>query len=93
MRLGAAQRPYLVDELIAFAKVAPTFVHTPLTAPFFEDEAFRADVLRRIPVGRIGDVTDITGAVVFLLSAQAGLVTGHVLAVDGGWTAGYARDF
>jgi NAD(P)-dependent dehydrogenase (short-subunit alcohol dehydrogenase family) len=67
--------------------VAPTFIHTPLTAPMFEDAAFKADVLRRMPAGRIGEVTDVTGAVVFLLSAQAGLITGHVLAVDGGWTA------
>jgi NAD(P)-dependent dehydrogenase (short-subunit alcohol dehydrogenase family) len=72
---------------IAVNAVAPTFVETPLTAHMFEDEAFRADVLRRLPVGRIGTTSDITGAVVFLASEQAALVTGHVLAVDGGWTA------
>jgi 2-deoxy-D-gluconate 3-dehydrogenase len=52
-----------------------------------EDEEFRADVLRRLPIGRIGLPSDIVGAVVFLASEQAALVTGHILAVDGGWTA------
>lgn len=72
---------------IAVNAVAPTFVDTPLTRPMLADEAFRADVLRRLPVGRIGVPEEIVGAVVFLASDQAALVTGHVLAVDGGWTA------
>ena len=67
--------------------VAPTFVDTPLTRPMFEDETFRADVLRRLPIGRIGTPSDVVGAVVYLASDQAALVTGHVLDVDGGWTA------
>ena len=67
--------------------VAPTFVDTPLTRPMFEDETFRADVLRRLPIGRIGTPSDVVGAVVYLASDQAALVTGHVLGVDGGWTA------
>lgn len=67
--------------------VAPTFIRTPLTEPMLEDEAFRADVLSRLPVGRIGEIDEVTGAVVFLASPAAGLVTGHVLHVDGGWTA------
>jgi NAD(P)-dependent dehydrogenase (short-subunit alcohol dehydrogenase family) len=72
---------------IAVNAVAPTFVETPLTRPMLADGAFRADVLRRLPVGRIGQVEEVSGAVVFLASDQASLVTGHVLAVDGGWTA------
>jgi 2-deoxy-D-gluconate 3-dehydrogenase len=67
--------------------VAPTFVETEMTRPYFEDEAFRQDVLSRLPAGRIGQPRDVAGAVVFLASEQASLVTGHVLAVDGGWTA------
>jgi NAD(P)-dependent dehydrogenase (short-subunit alcohol dehydrogenase family) len=67
--------------------VAPTFVETPMTAPFFEDERFRDSVLSRIPLGRIGSVEDVTGAVVFLASPAAGLITGTSLVVDGGWTA------
>jgi NAD(P)-dependent dehydrogenase (short-subunit alcohol dehydrogenase family) len=66
--------------------IAPTFIHTPLTAPMFEDEAFRDEVLSRIPLGRIGETADVVGAVRFLLSEEAGLITGHVLAIDGGWT-------
>jgi NAD(P)-dependent dehydrogenase (short-subunit alcohol dehydrogenase family) len=67
--------------------VAPTFIDTPLTRPMLENEAFRAEVLRRMPMGRVGTPSDVVGAVVFLASEQASLVTGHVLAVDGGWTA------
>ena len=72
---------------IAVNAVAPTFVDTPMTRPMFEDAAFRDDVLRRIPLGRVGTVSEVAGAIVFLASDQAGLVTGSVLAVDGGWTA------
>ena len=72
---------------ISVNAVAPTFVDTPLTRPMFEDQAFKDDVLRRLPIGRIGTPSDIVGAIVFLASEQASLVTGHVLAVDGGWTA------
>lgn len=72
---------------IAVNAVAPTFVDTPLTRPMFEDRAFKDDVLRRLPIGRIGTPADVVGAIVFLASDQASLVTGHILAVDGGWTA------
>jgi NAD(P)-dependent dehydrogenase (short-subunit alcohol dehydrogenase family) len=67
--------------------IGPTFIDTPLTRPFFEDTAFRDDVLRRIKLGRLGTVQDLMGAVVFLASDAAALVTGTALVVDGGWTA------
>jgi NAD(P)-dependent dehydrogenase (short-subunit alcohol dehydrogenase family) len=67
--------------------VAPTFLETPMTAPFLADPGFRADVERRIPLGRIGRSEDVTGAVVYLASDAAALVTGTSLLVDGGWTA------
>lgn len=67
--------------------VAPTFVETPLTAPMLADDAFREDVLRRIPLGRVGTVEEVADAVVFLASDSASLITGEILAVDGGWTA------
>jgi NAD(P)-dependent dehydrogenase (short-subunit alcohol dehydrogenase family) len=67
--------------------IGPTFIDTPLTRPFFEDRAFRDDVLRRIKLGRLGSVEDLMGAVVFLASDAAALITGTALVVDGGWTA------
>lgn len=67
--------------------VAPTFIETPMTAPFFEDRDFRADVERRIPLGRIGRVDEVAAAVVYLASPAASLVTGASLLIDGGWTA------
>ncbi len=67
--------------------IAPTFIETPLTRPMFEDEAFRASVLARIKLGRIGRSEDLMGAVVFLASDAASLMTGTSLVVDGGWTA------
>jgi NAD(P)-dependent dehydrogenase (short-subunit alcohol dehydrogenase family) len=67
--------------------VAPTFVHTPMTAGFLADESFRAEVEAQIPLGRIGRVEDVTGAVLYLASDASALVTGTSLRVDGGWTA------
>ena len=67
--------------------IAPTFIETPMTQPFFEDAAFRANVLARIKLGRLGTVEDLMGAAVFLASDAAALITGTSLVVDGGWTA------
>ena len=67
--------------------VCPTFIETPMTAPFLADEAFRARVLAKIKLGRLGQVGDITGAVVFLASEASSLMTGSAMLIDGGWTA------
>jgi NAD(P)-dependent dehydrogenase (short-subunit alcohol dehydrogenase family) len=67
--------------------IGPTFIDTPLTRPFWNDTAFHDDVLRRIKLGRLGTVEDLMGAVVFLASDAAALITGTALVVDGGWTA------
>lgn len=67
--------------------VAPTFIETEMTGPMFEEGDFREEVLSRIPLGRIGQPDDVTGAVLYLASDTANLVTGHTLLVDGGWVA------
>jgi NAD(P)-dependent dehydrogenase (short-subunit alcohol dehydrogenase family) len=67
--------------------VAPTYVETPMTQPFLADAGFRAEVEGQIPLGRIGRVDDVTGAVVYLACDASALVTGTSLRVDGGWTA------
>jgi NAD(P)-dependent dehydrogenase (short-subunit alcohol dehydrogenase family) len=73
---------------IAVNAVAPTFIATPGTEPALSDPAFRADVEERIAaLHRIGTPDDVTGAVVFLASPAASLITGQTLIVDGGWTA------
>lgn len=67
--------------------IAPTFIETPLTRPYFEDAVFKAAVLAKIKLGRIGQVEDLMGPVVFLAGAGSALMTGTSLIVDGGWTA------
>src|SRR6266496_1260249 len=68
--------------------VAPTFIRTPGTESVLADPAFRSNVIERIAaLHRIGEPTDVTGAVVFLASPAAALITGHTLLIDGGWTA------
>jgi len=68
--------------------IAPTFIETPGTEPALSDPAFRADVVERIAaLHRIGQPSDVTGAVVFLASPAASLITGTTITVDGGWTA------
>jgi NAD(P)-dependent dehydrogenase (short-subunit alcohol dehydrogenase family) len=67
--------------------IAPTFIETPMTKPFFENAAFKESVLSKIKLGRLGKVEDIMGAVVFLASDASALMTGSSIVVDGGWTA------
>ena len=67
--------------------LCPTFVRTRMTAPFFANPEFRAKTLARIPLGRLGTVEDLMGAIVFLASDASSLMTGTSLTIDGGWTA------
>jgi gluconate 5-dehydrogenase len=67
--------------------IRPTFVDTPQVAMLLGDPAFRAGIVGRIPLGRVGGTEDMTGAVVFLLSDAAGFITGQTLGLDGGLTA------
>ena len=72
---------------VRVVSIAPTFVETPLTRPFFDDPPTRKWILDRIPLGRAGTIDEVANAVVFLASPAAGLVTGSSLLADGGWTA------
>lgn len=68
--------------------VAPTFIHTPGTESALADPAFRNNVIERIAaLHRIGEPMEVAGAVIFLASPSASLITGHTLLIDGGWTA------
>jgi 2-deoxy-D-gluconate 3-dehydrogenase len=67
--------------------VGPTFVETPLTRVTLSQPAIREDILRRIPLGRLGTPEEVANAVLFLASPAASLITGTCLLADGGWTA------
>lgn len=67
--------------------IAPTFIRTALTAATFANPERAAWIASKIKLGRVGEVTDIMGAVAFLASDAASLITGTSLLIDGGWTA------
>ncbi len=67
--------------------IMPTFVDTPQVATLLEDPAFKAGIVGRIPLGRVGETRDIVGPAIFLVSDAASFVTGHILTIDGGLTA------
>jgi NAD(P)-dependent dehydrogenase (short-subunit alcohol dehydrogenase family) len=77
----------LAPHNIRVNSLGPTFLETPLTRPFFENKAFRDEVLSKIKLGRLGQLHEVTGAIVFLASDASSLMTGAALVVDGGWTA------
>jgi len=77
----------LAPHKIRVNAVAPTFVETPMTRPFFDDPAFKALVLDHILLGRLATIEEVAAAVVYLASPAAAMVTGTSLLVDGGWTA------
>ena len=67
--------------------VAPTFIYTPGTAERLDQPEYLDGVLSRLPIGRVGTTTDVAAAVLYLASPAGGMVSGHVLVVDGAWTA------
>ncbi len=77
----------LAEHGVRVNSVCPTFIKTPMTKQFLEDSDFVAETLSKIPIGRLGEAEDVVGAVVFLASDLAALITGSSIMVDGGWTA------
>jgi NAD(P)-dependent dehydrogenase (short-subunit alcohol dehydrogenase family) len=77
----------LAPHNIRVNSLGPTFLETPLTRPFFENKTFRDEVLAKIKLGRLGQLEELTGAIIFLASDASSLMTGSALVLDGGWTA------
>jgi gluconate 5-dehydrogenase len=67
--------------------IAPTFVDTPQVAMLLDDPIFKANLVARVPLGRVGSPDDLAGAVLFFCSDASAFVTGQVLTIDGGLTA------
>jgi NAD(P)-dependent dehydrogenase (short-subunit alcohol dehydrogenase family) len=78
----------LAPNSIRVNSIAPTVIETPLAKEMLKDPEFRDAVLSKIKLGRIGRIEDLMGAIVFLASDAAAMVTGASLLVDGGWTIG-----
>ena len=85
--LTKAMAVELAPNNIRVNAIGPTFLDTPMTAVFFENPEFRSWAINRIPMERIGRIDEVTGAIVFLASPAASLITGASLTIDGGWTA------
>ena len=85
--LSKAMALDLAPHRIRVNTICPTFIETPMTRPFLTDPTFRASVLAKIKLGRLGQCEDLMGAVVFLASDASALMTGSAMMIDGGWTA------
>ncbi len=88
--LNALTRQHAVEWArygITVNAISPTFVRTPQVETLLADEALRLNLIKRIPLGRIAEVDDLIGAVIFFSSEAGSFVTGQVLTVDGGLTA------
>jgi NAD(P)-dependent dehydrogenase (short-subunit alcohol dehydrogenase family) len=85
--LTKAMAVELAPQNIRVNSVAPTFLDTPMTAPFLANPEFRQWVMSRIPLGRLGRTDEVARAIVFLASPASSLITGTSLVVDGGWIA------
>ncbi|WP_416899177.1 MAG: SDR family NAD(P)-dependent oxidoreductase [Minwuia sp.] len=77
----------LAPKGVRVCAIGPTAIETPMTYDRLHDPVYGPDMLSRLPIGRFGQVADVVGAVVFLASPAAALITGTTLMVDGGWTA------
>jgi len=75
------------DKGVKVNAVAPTFVETGFTDEIMKDKSFHQDILSRIPLGKLAQPSDVSGAVLFLSSDMADFITGDTIKVDGGWTA------
>jgi NAD(P)-dependent dehydrogenase (short-subunit alcohol dehydrogenase family) len=82
--LGCEWGPYKIN----VNAIAPTVFRTPLTQWMFDDNAFYMNFLKRIPIGRLGEPDDFIGSVIFLSSKASDFITGAIVDVDGGYTAG-----
>src|SRR5213593_4326667 len=85
--LTKAMAVELAPKNIRVNSIAPTFLETPMTASFLANPEFKNWVMSRIPLGRLGRMEEVAGAIVFLASPAASLITGTSLVIDGGWTA------
>ena len=77
----------LAPHRIRVNSICPTFIETPMTRPYFQDPSFLESVLAKIQLGRLGQVEDVMGAVIFLASDASAMMTGSAVMLDGGWTA------
>lgn len=85
--LTKAMAVELASDGIRVNSIAPTFIETDMTRPFFENLSFRESVMQKIKLGRLGRVDDLSGALLLLASDAGGMMTGTSIVVDGGWTA------
>lgn len=85
--LTKAMAVELAPKGVRVNSIAPTFIETPMAKKFFENKDFLDWTLAQIPLGHLGRIEDVMGAVVFMASDASALMTGTSLVLDGGWTA------
>jgi NAD(P)-dependent dehydrogenase (short-subunit alcohol dehydrogenase family) len=77
----------LAKDNIRVNTVCPTFVVTPMTKKFFKNKKFKNEILKKIPMGKFAELSDVATTVVFLASDASSMITGTSILIDGGWTA------